>query len=71
MRKVKVKELTEAAFRPYGEFFSVLEPKGFDLDNFYADRVSFPAAGDVPLGFFSSEGGEAGENDCFHGGISQ
>ncbi len=51
MRKVKVKELTEAAFRPYGEFFSVLEPKGFDLDNFYADRVSFPSAGDVPLGF--------------------
>ena len=50
MRKVKVKELTEAAFRPYGEFFSVLDTRGFDLGGFYADRISFPAAGDVPLG---------------------
>ena len=53
MRKVKVQKLTAEDFRPYGEFFSITDPKGFALGSFYADRVSFPAAGDVPLGFSS------------------
>lgn len=50
MREVKVKALTEEDFRPYGSYTSIADPTGFALGSFYADRVSFPVAGDVPVG---------------------
>ena len=50
LRKIKAQPLSEAAFRPYGSYASITDPKGSNLGGFYNDQVCMPVNGNWPLG---------------------
>lgn len=51
MRTIKAKPITAENFAAYGSFFSILEPSGSCLGNFYNDKVLLPVSGDMPIAF--------------------
>ena len=51
MRTIKAKPITVENFAAYGSFFSILEPSGSCLGNFYNDKVLLPVSGDMPVAF--------------------
>lgn len=51
MRTIKAKPLTVEAFSPYGSFTDLMNPTGFSLGTFYADRVKMNVSGDMNLAF--------------------
>lgn len=53
MRTLKAKEFTPEAFRPYGQFYDLLNPQGPHLGSFYHDKVMIPVAGPMPFAFSS------------------
>ena len=53
MRKIKAQKITAENFKPYGTFSDILNPSGYSLGNFYADRLLEPAKTALPLAFSS------------------
>ncbi len=53
MRTIKAKPITAGNFACYGNFFSILEPSGSALGNFYNDKVLLPVSGNMPVAFSS------------------
>ena len=51
MRTIKAQPLTVDAFREYGEFYDLLDPKGHHMGTFYHDHVLDPVSGHAPLAF--------------------
>lgn len=49
MRTIKAMPLTVEAFREYGEFYSIVEPEGHHMGNFYHDHVLIPVSGNAPM----------------------
>ena len=51
MRTIKAMPLTVESFREFGEFYSILEPKGHHMGTFFHDHVLVPVSGHAPMAF--------------------
>ena len=51
MKTIKAKPLTVEAFSFYGQFVDLMNPQGYSLGDFYADRVKMNMAGSMNLAF--------------------
>lgn len=51
MRTIKAKPISVENFSAYGSFTDLLNPGGFSLGDFYADRVRMNVSGDMNLTF--------------------
>lgn len=51
MRTIQAQPLTVEAFREYGEFYDLLDPKGHHMGTFYHDHVLNPVSGNAPIAY--------------------
>ena len=51
MQTIYAQPLTVEAFREYGEFYDLLEPKGHHMGTFYHDHVLMSVSGQAPVAF--------------------
>ncbi len=51
MRTIQVQELTKEKFEEYGSYYSITNPSGHNLGDFYHDHVLYPVSGNEPIGF--------------------
>ena len=51
MRTIQAQPLTVDAFREYGEFYDLLNPKGHHMGTFYHDHVLMSVSGQAPAAF--------------------
>jgi len=51
MRTIQAQPLTVEAFREYGEFYDLLDPKGHHMGTFYHDHVCSAVSGNAPIAY--------------------
>jgi len=51
MRTIHAQKLSKEAFSPYGQYYDLMSPEGYNLDGFFPDRVLMPFSGGIPVGF--------------------
>ena len=51
MRTIHAQKLSKEAFSPYGQYYNLMSPEGYNLDGFFPDRVLMPFPGGIPAGF--------------------
>lgn len=51
MRTIHPQPLTVEAFREYGEFYDLLDPKGHHMGTFYHDHVLSSVSGHAPIAY--------------------
>lgn len=51
MKTILAQKLSKEAFEPFGAYCDFLNPQGLNLGGFYPDRIQFPVAKSVPVGF--------------------
>ena len=53
MINIQAKPISEEGFKPYGNFYNILNPVGYSLGNFYHDKLLFPESGNMSIAISS------------------